>query len=241
MLNRIFAAPISHFRCWIFHGSVYWLSKVILLAAREEEVKNSRRPWYYNYFTLILKVAFLPLPSVAMAVIFIVFPLAVFLVLTTPLALTVAYFMLEDVHCNFLFAFFVAVTSAFNFRLFPALTVFAPVIFTFFTIPFMEVTFQDAETFILSFDAVIVTFFPPVFFFTVTTPFALTVATFVLLDFQINCFVILSGNPISALKFTFLPAAICFGLPVALKGFIAGAFVVLPDGFVVLLDGFWVP
>ena len=105
----------------------------------------------------------------------------------------------------------------------------------------MEVTFQDAETFILSFDAVIVTFFPPVFFFTVTTPFALTVATFVLLDFQINCFVILSGNPISALKFTFLPAAICFGLPVALKGFIAGAFVVLPDGFVVLLDGFWVP
>ena len=90
MLNRIFAAPISHFRCWIFHGSVYWLSKVILLAAREEEVKNSRRPWYYNYFTLILKVAFLPLPSVAMAVIFMVFLLAVFLVLTTPLALTVS-------------------------------------------------------------------------------------------------------------------------------------------------------
>lgn len=100
-----------------------------------------------------------------MAVIFIVFLLAVFLVLTTPLALTVAYFVLEDVHCNFLFAFFVAVTFAFNFRLFPALTVLVPVIFTFFTIPFMEVTFQDAETFILSFDAVIVTFFPPVFFF----------------------------------------------------------------------------
>ena len=45
---------------------------------------------------------------------------------------------------------------------------------------------------------------------------------------------------VSAFKFTFLPAAICFGLPVALKGYIAGAFVVLPDGFVVLLDGFWV-
>ena len=118
--------------------------------------------------------------------------------------------MLEDVHCNFLFAFFVAVTFAFNFRLFPALTVLVPVIFTFFTIPFMEVTFQDAETFILSFDAVIVTFFPPVFFFTVTTPSALTVATLVLLDFQVNCFVMLSGSPISAFKFTFLPAAICF-------------------------------
>ena len=128
----------------------------------------------------------MPLPSVAIAVIFIVFLLAVFLVLTTPLALTVAYFVLEDVHCNFLFAFFVAVTLAFNFRLFPALTVFAPVIFTFFTIPFMEVTFQDAETLLPSVVvAVIVTFFPPVFFFTVTTPFAFTVATFGFEEVQI--------------------------------------------------------
>lgn len=83
--------------------SFYWLLE-------KKWLKNNNFKLYdyfilYDYFTLTLKVAFLLLPSVAIAVIFIVFPLATFLVLTTPLALTVAYFALEDVHCNFLFAF----------------------------------------------------------------------------------------------------------------------------------------
>ena len=49
-------------------------------------------------------VAFLPLPSVAFAVIVTVFPIPAFFAVTTPLLFTVAYFVFEDIHSIFLLA-----------------------------------------------------------------------------------------------------------------------------------------
>ena len=69
-------------------------------------------------------VAFLPLPSVAIAVIFTVFFLPAFLLFTLPLDVTVAYFGLLDFQRIFLFAPFSALTIAFSLSAFPALTFF---------------------------------------------------------------------------------------------------------------------
>ena len=87
---------------------------------------------YFIYFILIFTVCFFPLPSVAIAVIFTVFLLAAFFVVTIPLAFTVAYFVFADVQRSFVFAFFVAVILAFSFSFFPAFTGLFPVILTFF-------------------------------------------------------------------------------------------------------------
>ena len=62
-------------------------------------------PQIRSYFILIFTVFFFPLPSVAIAVIFTVFPLADFFVVTIPLAFTVAYLVLLDIQRSFLFAF----------------------------------------------------------------------------------------------------------------------------------------
>ena len=71
------------------------------------------------FMTLIVNVAFFPLPSVASAVIFTVFPPAFFLIVTTPFLSTVATFELLVIHFNVLFeAFFVM--SAVNLIFFPA-------------------------------------------------------------------------------------------------------------------------
>ena len=167
-----------------------------------------------SYFILIFTVFFFPLPSVAIAVIFTVFPLADFFVVTIPLAFTVAYLVLLDIQRSFLFAFFVAVTLAFSFSFLPAFTGLLPVILIFFTMPFIDVIFHEAYFLLPSVAvAVIVTFLPPVFFFRVTMPLWVTVATFGLLDFQISFLLdALSGKTV-AFKVSFLPAAICFEIP----------------------------
>ena len=133
---------------------------------------------------------------------------------TTPLAFTVAYFVFEDVQRSFLLAFFVAFTFAFNLTDFPAFTGLFPVSFTFLTIPFMEVTFQEAFAPLPSAaTAVITAFLPPLFFFSVTTPVWVTVTAFGLLDFQrIFLFVAVSGR-MATVSFSFLPAAILFDKP----------------------------
>ena len=167
-----------------------------------------------SYFILIFTVFFFPLPSVAIAVIFTVFPLADFFVVTIPLAFTVAYLVLPDIQRSFLFAFFVAVTLAFSFSFFPAFTGLFPVILTFFTMPFIDVIFQEAYFLLPSFAvAVIVTFLPPVFFFRVTIPLWVTVATFELLDFQISFLLDALFGKTVAFKVSFLPAAICLERP----------------------------
>ena len=166
------------------------------------------------YFILIFTVCFFPLPSVAIAIIFTVFPLADFFVVTIPLAFTVAYFALPDVQRSFVFAFFVAVILAFSFSFFPAFTGLFPVILTFFTMPFIDVIFQEAYFLLPSFAvAVIVTFLPPVFFFRVTIPLWVTVATFELLDFQISFLLDALFGKTVAFKVSFLPAAIFLEIP----------------------------
>ena len=72
------------------------------------------------YFTFIFIVDFLLLPSVANAVILIVFPFAFLCTLTTPFWFTVANLELFDFHNNFLFACLVANIFAFNFNVLPA-------------------------------------------------------------------------------------------------------------------------
>ena len=70
---------------------------------------------------LIVNVAFLPLPSVASAVILTVFPPAFLFSVTTPFLSTVASLLLLVVHFRFLFvASFVI--FAVNFSFFPAAT-----------------------------------------------------------------------------------------------------------------------
>ena len=76
-----------------------------------------------DYLILIVTVAFFPLPSVAIAVIFTDFFLPAFSALTFPDPDTVAYFVLLLVHFSFLLAPLDAVTLAFRLSVFPALTV----------------------------------------------------------------------------------------------------------------------
>lgn len=63
---------------------------------------------------------FFPLPSVALAVMVTVLPFPAFLVVTTPLELTVAYFVLLDFHVSFLFKFLVGLTVARTVTFLPA-------------------------------------------------------------------------------------------------------------------------
>ena len=75
-----------------------------------------------SYFLILIFTAlFFPLPSVAMAVIFTVFPFAFLEVLTTPLELTVAPSVLLEDHLRTLLAPLAALTLAFNFSFLPAL------------------------------------------------------------------------------------------------------------------------
>lgn len=86
------------------------------------------------YLILIFTVFFLFVPSVDTAVILTVLPLPAFFVFTTPLEVTVAYFVSELVHFKVLFTFFpVVLTVAFTLSFFPALTVFAAFSFTLLT------------------------------------------------------------------------------------------------------------
>ena len=137
--------------------------------------------------------------------------------------------MLLDDHFNFVFAFFVADTFAFKVIDFPAFTCVFPLTLTFFTIPFMEVSFHKADFLLPSCAvAVIVTFLPPEFFFKVTTPLCDTVATFVLLDFHVSFLFVAFAGRTEAFKVIFLPAAIRFDIPdrrIAETFFFNGTFV----------------
>lgn len=84
----------------------------------------------FTYFTLILIVAFLLVPSRDRTVIVTV---PFFFPFTTPLEDTVATLVLLDLHTTLLFALLDAVTFAFSFRVFPFLTVFFPEMVIFFT------------------------------------------------------------------------------------------------------------
>ena len=98
--------------------------------------------------------------------------------------------------------------------LFPAFTDLFEVIFTLFTAPFIEVIFQDAVFLLPSCAiAIIVTFFPPVFFFNVTTPFWFTVATFILLDFHTTFLFDALLGITETFNVIFLPAAIFLEIP----------------------------
>lgn len=98
---------------------------------------------------------------------------------------------------------------AFNFSFLPAFTDLLPVILTFFTIPFIDVICQEADFLLPSVAvAVMVTFLPPVFFFKVTTPPCVTVATFVLLDFHVSFLLEALAGKTVGFSVTFLPAAI---------------------------------
>ena len=80
--------------------------------------------------------------------------------------------------------------------------------------PFIDVIFQKAYFLLPSFAvAVIVTFLPPVFFFRVTIPLWVTVATFGLLDFQISFLLDALFGKTVAFKVSFLPAAIFLEIP----------------------------
>lgn len=159
-------------------------------------------------------VAFLPLPSVAAAVIFTVFPFPAFKAFATPLEETVIYFVFEEVKVKVLFAPADAVTTAFNFVLFPAFIFDGAVTFSFFTIPFMEVILKEPCTLLPSLDkAVMATDFPPLFFFKVTTPLEEIVATLVLLDFHCRALLVALEGEIVAFKVSFFPAAILWERP----------------------------
>ena len=95
-----------------------------------------------NYLILIVIVAFFPLPSVAIAVIFTDFFLPAFSALTFPDPDTVAYFVLLLVHFSFLLAPLDAVTLAFRLSVFPALTVFFPVILYLLNGSFHDLDFE---------------------------------------------------------------------------------------------------
>jgi len=157
---------------------------------------------------LILIVAFLPDPSVAFAVILTVpfLPLTVF---TLPFLSTVASLVLLDDHTTVLFALpFLVETFAFNFVVLPDLTVVFPESLILFTEPFMQVSVIFANFLLPSLAvAVIVTFLPPAFFLNVTRPFALTVATFLLLEVHVTDLSVALEGAMEALSFTFLPAA----------------------------------
>lgn len=141
------------------------------------------------------------------------FALGGFLRFHNSLAFTVAYFVLLDVQRSFVLAFLVAVTLAFNFSFLPAFTDLLPVILTFFTIPFIDVICQKAAFLLPSVAvAVMVTFLPPVFFFKVTTPPCVTVATFVLLDFHVSFLLEALADKTVDFSVTFLPAAICLDM-----------------------------
>ena len=155
---------------------------------------------------MIVTDAFLPLPSVAIAVIFTDFFLPAFSALTFPDPDTVAYFVLLLVHFNFLLAPLDAVTLAFRLSVFPALTVFFPVILIFFTVPFMILILNVAFFPLPSVAyAVIVTVFPAAFLLNFTTPFLSTVAYFLLLVVHL-IFLLLALFEILAVNFTFFPA-----------------------------------
>ena len=126
-------------------------------------------------------------PSVAMAVIFTVFPFPAFVVLTIPEEDTEAKVGLLLIHFNFRFAPFVALTFAVSLIAFPALIGRTLESMIFFTCPFLILILKEARMPLPSVvEAVIITVFPPAFFFKETTPFLLTVAALGLLDVQRN-------------------------------------------------------
>ena len=134
------------------------------------------------------------------------FFLPAFSALTFPDPDTVAYFVLLLVHFSFLLAPLDAVTLAFRLSVFPALTVFFPVILIFLTVPFMILILNVAFFPLPSVAyAVIVTVFPAAFLLNFTTPFLSTVAYFLLLVVHL-IFLLLASFEILAVNFTFFPA-----------------------------------
>ena len=165
---------------------------------------------FLDYLILIVTIAFFPLPSVAIAVIFTDFFLPAFSALTFPDPDTVAYFVLLLVHFSFLLAPLDAVTLAFRLSVFHALTVFFPVILIFLTVPFMILILNVAFFPLPSVAyAVIVTVFPAAFLLNFTTPFLSTVAYFLLLVVHL-IFLLLALLEILAVNFTFFPAESLF-------------------------------
>lgn len=142
-------------------------------------------------------VAFFLLPSFAVAVIVTV---PFFLAVTLPLELTVAIFLLEDFHVTFVLSAVAGVTLAFKVWLFFTFMDLLPVIATFVTLTLFLLAFRVIFALFLlpSFAVAVIVAFPA--FLTFTLPLLFTVATFVLLDFQV----------------TFLFAA-SFGVTVVLK------------------------
>ena len=127
-----------------------------------------------------------------------------FFVFTLPLDVTVAYLVLLDVQRSFLLAPLLALTTAFNFTVFPALTLFFPLIVIFFTSPFIT---RITNVFFLPLPsvaiAVMVTFLPAAFLLIFTTPFLSTVAS---LELLVVHFTLSFGRLVVSL--IFLPEAI---------------------------------
>ena len=162
------------------------------------------------FLILIFMVAFFPVPSVAFAVILTVLPFPAFFVVTTPFALTFAYFLFEVSQLKVLFAVFPVVeTFALTVTLRPAFTdfwlhlsvIFFTACFTILILIFALLLLPSTAF------AVIVTVFPAPAFFVVTTPFAFTVAYFLLEELQFR--VLLAVFPV-ALTVAFIVA---FSLP----------------------------
>ena len=137
-----------------------------------------------------------------------VFPFPAFLAVTTPLELTVAYFLLLDFQVT---AFVVALagkTLAFTVIFFPAFTVLLPadslilLTFTLAILILMDAFFPLWSLAV----AVMVTVFPAPAALVVTTPLALTVAYFVLLDFHATAGLVALEGVTLAFTVTFPPA-----------------------------------
>ncbi len=129
-----------------------------------------------------LHVAFLPLPSAALAVIVAV---PSFTPLTTPLEVTEAIFLLEEDHAILLLTFFFGVTLAVSFFVAPTARVaFLVLMVTFLTAAFFTTTLIVAF-FLLFFLDVTVIFVLPAFT-PFTSPLLFTVAIFLFDDLYVT-------------------------------------------------------
>lgn len=152
-------------------------------------------------------MAFLPLPSFALAVIVTVLPLPAFLAVTTPFELTVAYFLLLLVQATFLLVAFVGVMVVVRVTFFPAFTVLELALILIFVTGLVIFNLKVA---LLPFPplavAVIVIVLPLPAFLAVTTPLLSTVAYLVLL--LVHLIVLFASDGLSsAFSWSFLPIA----------------------------------
>ena len=160
------------------------------------------------HFIFILIDFFIPVPSVAVAVIATIFPFPAFKAVTTPLLLTVAYFLLDEVHFSDLFAVFPPLTVAFIVCFAPAFmdvdafnVIFVTPSFTILILIFADFLLPSLAV------AVMVTVFPMPDFLVTTCPLLATVAYFVFEDFQATAGYASSGSTFATID-TFFPAQI---------------------------------